>query len=59
MTAYESAQSRLADAKRRRDSRAQHAATLESRALMHAQLRREVEMRKGAPFWRWPWRRRA
>jgi len=49
MTAYAEAQARLSDAKRRRDSRAVHAATEESKRLMTQQLRRKVEIRRGRP----------
>lgn len=58
MTSYAEAQARLADAKRRRDSRALHAAIEESKRLMTQQLRREVEIRRGRPgLLRW-WRGR-
>lgn len=56
MSAYAEAQARLTDAKRRRDTRGQHAAAAESKRLLTQAL--TVRFGRKRPWWRKLWGRR-
>lgn len=58
MTGLADAQAILQAARDRGDTRAIHSAQRTLSRLMTQQLRREVEQRKGKPFWRKLWGRR-
>jgi hypothetical protein len=50
MTSYAEAQARLADAKRRRDSRAVHAAIIDSKRLLTKALRKKFPRKAPLPL---------